>query len=389
MEKNTRSVAIQNTVEEMFTLSEVEGPLSRSRFSMRILRLNNKNLKKLAEITKESLEKGNLTVIPTGTVYVLAVNANSSNAVKKIFSFKGRQFGKGVSVLLNSVEDIKKYAAYNDSQKKIIETLLPGPFTVVLKSKGKTAPEIEPEDKTIGICVIEKPFVKELTRIISFPVTATSANVSGKGPHYSISSFLKTLSQKKKKMIDLIIDGGRLPKVPTTTIARLVEDNIEILREGIFKPTFLAKQKAPKPKDTKRIARKIYELYFKDSLKEKSVLAILKGEMGVGKTVFAQGIGELFGEHFSSPTFVLMDEYKIDKPPLKNIYHVDLYRIENKEEILCLKLEKLLTRGNLILIEWGEKLATFQDLKRKGGSFFLVRIDEGKQEEREIEIYRL
>ena len=225
--------------------------------------------------------------------------------------------------------------------------------------------------------------------MISFPVTSTSANISGKGPHYSIASFLKTLSQKKKDMIDLVIDAGKLPKVPTTTVVRLVEDNIEVLRKGIFSLDFLTEYKALKPEDTKRIAREIYELYFKGHLKKKPVLAILKGELGVGKTVFAQGIGEFFGEHFSSPTFVLMDEYRINKPPLKNVYHVDLYRIENKEEIFSLKLEKLLIEGNLILIEWGEKLATFQDLKRKGGSFFLVQIDEGRDEERQIRLYRL
>ena len=106
-------------------------------------------------------------------------------------------------------------------------------------------------------------------------------------------------------------------------------------------------------------------------------MVILKGGLGAGKTVFAQGIGELFNLRLTSPTFVLMDEHPIniksksrklktmDTPgvcegslpvwgrDLKNIYHLDLYRIEDENELLGLELEKFLKPGNLILIEWG------------------------------------
>lgn len=357
---------------------------------MRIIRLKRGNLKEVAEITKKYLEKDCLTVIPTATVYILAVNAKSSSAVKKIFSFKGRKFGKGISVFVRNTDDIKNYAICSDKQLRIIKTLLPGPFTIVLKSKGKVALEIEAEDRTIGFCVTDYyQFINHLMGVVSFPVTCTSANISNKGPHYSVTSLLGTLSQSKKEMIDLIVDAGKLPRVPTTTVVRLVEEEIEILRKGLFNPKLLGKFKAPKPNDTRRIAQRIYRMYFKKALKTNPVMAILKGELGAGKTVFAQGIGELFGQCFVSPTFALMVEYLLKEPPLRSIYHLDLYRIENKEDLSGLHLERFLERGNLLLIEWGEKLATFQELKKKGGKFFLVEIEELENEERKIKLFQL
>jgi len=356
---------------------------------MRVVKLKKSSLKKLAREAKSSLEKGNLVVVPSDTAYGLAANANSSEAVKKIFAFKGRRFGKGVSVFLNNIQEIKKYAHLNKNQEEIIKTLLPGPFTVILRSRQKTAPEIEPGDKTIGIRVINHPFIKKLTKILKIPLTATSANISGKGPHYSTDSFLKTLSSQKKKLIDLVISQGRLPKRPTSTVIRLVKEKLEVLRKGVFNPKILRRYLTKEERETKRTARKIFSEIFKKELKDKSVVVILEGDLGTGKTVFAKGIGEVYHRQFTSPTFVLMDEYLINQEPVKKIYHLDLYRLETEKEVSQLKIERLLQKGNLILIEWGERLSVFQKLKKEDSSFFWVQIKKEKKDQRKITLYRV
>lgn len=356
---------------------------------MKTVKLKKGNFKKIIKLAKKSLESDGLVVIPSDTVYVLAANTCSPVAVGKIFAFKGRRFGKGISVFLNNLEEIEKYALPNQDQKKVVSTLLPGYFTVVLKSKHETALEIEAPDGTIGVRVVENEFVGELTKVVSFPVTATSANISGKGPHYSISSFLNTLSEKKKKMLSMVVDAGTLPRNPPSTIVRLVEDKIKILREGVLNPKLLSEHKTLSEGQTKKVAQKIYRLTFKKCLRDKAVVVILKGDLGSGKTVFAQGVGELFDKQFTSPTFVLMDEYLINRPPVKNIYHLDLYRIESEEEIRELKLEEFLKKGNLILIEWGEKLSVFQSLKKKTTAFFWLEIEEEGEKRRKLTLYQV
>ncbi|MFH1561223.1 MAG: L-threonylcarbamoyladenylate synthase [Patescibacteria group bacterium] len=355
---------------------------------MKIVKLDQKNIDQIVKLAKKAISTGQIVIIPSDTAYGMAVRADQSKAVEKIFDFKGRRFDKGISIFVNKTEDIKKYVQFDQSQKKLIETLLPGPFTLIFKSRGKTAPELEPEDGSLGIRVIDHPFVKQLTASLPFPITATSANVSSKGPHYSIKALLATLSPQKKAMIGLIVDAGQLPKRQTSTVLKLSNDNIQVLRKGSFNPKLLNQQTSKNETKTKQIAKDHYQQYFKEKLSKQSVLVILKGDLGTGKTIFAKGIGELFNQQFSSPTFVLMDEYPINQPPLNNIYHLDLYRIEDQREIEELKLGDLTKPGNLLLIEWGEKLSTFQQLKNKKTALYWLQI-ETKNQQRSLKLYRV
>ncbi len=356
---------------------------------MEIVNLKQEKLAKTARLVKNVLKKDGLVILPTDTAYGLAANAESSLAVKKILNFKGKRFGKGISIFLKNIAEVENYCSFRPDQKQLIETLLPGPFTVILKSKGKTTPEIEPEDKTVGIRIINHLFVKKLTSICPFAITATSANLSGKGPHYSVESFLKTLSAKKKVEIDLIINAGSLTKKPTSTVVRLVDDEIKVLRTGTLDLKLKGRFSTKNAKETRSKAKGIYQRFFKKELNKKSVLVILKGDLGAGKTVFAKGIGEIFNQELVSPTFTLMDEYQINQPPVKNLYHLDLYRIEEEKEIIELGIEKLLEKGNLVLIEWGEKLSILESLKKESVSFFLIQIEVKKNEERGFSFYRI
>lgn len=79
----------------------------------------------------------------------------------------------------------------------------------------------------------------------------------------------------------------------------------------------------------------------------------LEGELGAGKTTFAQGIarGLAVTSHVSSPTFTLVREYRGRVP----VYHVDLYRIEREEEVADLALEEVVGGEGVAVIEWPER----------------------------------
>ncbi|MCL2587364.1 MAG: tRNA (adenosine(37)-N6)-threonylcarbamoyltransferase complex ATPase subunit type 1 TsaE [Firmicutes bacterium] len=73
---------------------------------------------------------------------------------------------------------------------------------------------------------------------------------------------------------------------------------------------------------------------------------LLTGEMGAGKTHFVKSMYS----QATSPTFTIVNYYE------PNIYHLDLYRIEEEEEYLHLGLEEILTGDNVVFIEWAQKL---------------------------------
>ncbi|WP_260704317.1 tRNA (adenosine(37)-N6)-threonylcarbamoyltransferase complex ATPase subunit type 1 TsaE [Edaphobacter flagellatus] len=86
-------------------------------------------------------------------------------------------------------------------------------------------------------------------------------------------------------------------------------------------------------------------------------LAVLRGEVGAGKTTLVKGIAEALGaaseEDVTSPTFTLVHEYV---GPKVKLYHLDLYRLETERELAALGIEEMAAESNaLVLVEWGER----------------------------------
>ncbi|MGA3351529.1 MAG: tRNA (adenosine(37)-N6)-threonylcarbamoyltransferase complex ATPase subunit type 1 TsaE [Candidatus Sulfotelmatobacter sp.] len=112
-------------------------------------------------------------------------------------------------------------------------------------------------------------------------------------------------------------------------------------------------------------------------------LALLRGDLGAGKTTLVKGIAAAFDaaeeEDVTSPTFTLIHEYR---GPRVTLFHIDLYRIDTQRELETLGLDDLRAEpGSILLIEWGEKFARFVrerdveiSLEKEGESTRKVRI---------------
>ena len=85
-------------------------------------------------------------------------------------------------------------------------------------------------------------------------------------------------------------------------------------------------------------------------------IVVLSGEMGAGKTAFAQGVGTALGvdQPLTSPTFTLVNSYDCDRFTL---HHADLYRLERATELADLALAELAEFSGVVLVEWGEVAA--------------------------------
>lgn len=92
---------------------------------------------------------------------------------------------------------------------------------------------------------------------------------------------------------------------------------------------------------------------FASNLKRGDVI-VLTGELGSGKTKFTEGVLKYFGleDEISSPTFTIVNEYIKDDV---NIYHFDVYRLEDEDEFFAIGGEEYFEKG-ICLIEWGEMI---------------------------------
>ena len=94
-----------------------------------------------------------------------------------------------------------------------------------------------------------------------------------------------------------------------------------------------------------------------------SVLLVLTGTLGAGKTTLVKGIAEALGaadpNEVTSPTFTLIHEYEGEwNGKAVSLYHLDLYRLETERQVEQLGLDELLEEDAIVLVEWGEKFAS-------------------------------
>ncbi len=124
--------------------------------------------------------------------------------------------------------------------------------------------------------------------------------------------------------------------------------------------------------ETKQVAGKIIEKY----LDKKTTVIFLSGELGAGKTVFVKGLARKLGiqKQVESPTFIFVREYPSEIP----LYHFDLYRINNTDELDELGFFDYFGKNGIIAIEWAEKA---EDLIKPD---IKVQIKKVSKNEREI-----
>lgn len=87
----------------------------------------------------------------------------------------------------------------------------------------------------------------------------------------------------------------------------------------------------------------------------------LSGDLGAGKTTFTQIMAERLGieENLTSPTFVIMKKYQTTDDCFKQLVHIDAYRLSSPEELRVLGFtSEILNKGNIVIVEWGEKVET-------------------------------
>lgn len=85
-------------------------------------------------------------------------------------------------------------------------------------------------------------------------------------------------------------------------------------------------------------------------------LILLEGDLGLGKTVLARGIAAGLGipeRDVTSPSFTLIQHYKGGRLPL---HHVDLYRLDDEEDVESIGLDELFMGEGVTVVEWGERL---------------------------------
>ena len=186
---------------------------------------NTEELKVICNLIKN----GELVIFPTETVYGIGANALDKDAVSKIFVAKGRPADNPLIVHIADKRDIEKYVReITPVEQKLIDTFMPGPFTLILPKKDIIPDIVSGGLDTIGIRMPSNVIARGIISFSGVPVAAPSANVSGRPSGTSIEDIRKELEGK----VSAIIDGGETEIGLESTVVKVIHEIPVILRPG-------------------------------------------------------------------------------------------------------------------------------------------------------------
>ena len=162
----------------------------------------------------ESLARGAVISYPTDTVYGIGCDIFSKSGIERIYQLKDRSRKKPLSFICSDLKDISRYAQVPDTAYRIMRKHLPGPYTFILEATKEVPRIMMSKRRTVGIRVPDNPICLALVRELMHPIITTSANVSDMSPICDP----REIDQQLGKVLDLVIDGGALPNVPSTVI---------------------------------------------------------------------------------------------------------------------------------------------------------------------------
>lgn len=183
----------------------------------------------LIEDAAQVIRAGGLVVFPTETVYGLGGDATNRSAAKKIYEAKGRPSDNPLIIHVASPAMAEQYAYTNEIYYRLAEKFMPGPLTVILKSKETIPKDTRGGLDTVAVRCPSNPVARELIRRAGVPIAAPSANLSG-SPSPTNAEHVKDDMDGR---VDVIIDGGDSDFGLESTIVKINDDaSLTLLRPG-------------------------------------------------------------------------------------------------------------------------------------------------------------
>lgn len=182
--------------------------------------------RKTLEAASKVLIAGGLVVAPTETRYGLLTRGDSREALERLFSAKGRPQSMPTAIFARNLDEIERFGEMTEISRRLTERFLPGPLTLVVRAAGTWEPQVVMNER-IGIRWSPGEVISGLLAMTDFPLTATSANLSGTPDAETVQEIATAFGEA----VNLYLDGGPLKGI-TSTVVECSGERPVILREG-------------------------------------------------------------------------------------------------------------------------------------------------------------
>jgi len=175
------------------------------------------------------IRAGAVVAIPTDTLYGLAANPFSEEAVLRVFAAKGRPADRPLPLVAADVDQIEAHLGRLPPRAAALAARLwPGPLTLVIAAQARLAPQVKAGTGSVGVRVPAAAVARAVSLAVGHPITATSANISDEPGTADPAVVEASLGDR----IDLLIDGGTTPGGPASTIVYMTVNPPALVRAG-------------------------------------------------------------------------------------------------------------------------------------------------------------
>ncbi|MEW5796483.1 MAG: L-threonylcarbamoyladenylate synthase [Candidatus Zixiibacteriota bacterium] len=177
---------------------------------------------------RELLLRGKVVVAPTETRYGLLTRADEQRFVDQLYRLKGRDQTKATAILVRNLAEAEDLGELSPQAKLLARHFLPGPLTLVVRArKDWSAPRVV--EGKIGLRWSSSPVIQGLLDRTEWPLTATSANVSGQADAEVVEEIVSIFGNR----VGAYLDAGPLTG-RTSTVVDCSTQRAQLLREGVI-----------------------------------------------------------------------------------------------------------------------------------------------------------
>ncbi|MBI5188056.1 MAG: threonylcarbamoyl-AMP synthase [Nitrospirae bacterium] len=203
---------------------------------MIVIRISETDIRQALQKAVDILNYGGIIVYPTETFYGLGAKFDMEDSLKRLYELKKRPKEKAMPLIIGNKGLLPIVtASVNRTAMSLMDRFWPGPLTLILPAKENLSEYITAGTGKVAVRIPGESFALQLARAAEFPITSTSANISGIPPAQDAETVIRYFGDK----IDLIIDGDPTSGGLPSTIVDVTEDEIKILREGVIKKELL------------------------------------------------------------------------------------------------------------------------------------------------------
>lgn len=209
-----------------------------------IIKITADNSKEVLSKASKVIRAGGLVVFPTETVYGLGADVFNEEALGKIFSAKGRPGDNPLIVHIGGQGQLKLLTDFvSPIQQKIIDNFWPGPLTIIFPKKNTISNIVSGGRQSIAIRMPSLPLSRALIEESGVPIAAPSANISGRPSSTTGGDAYADLLGR----VNMIIDAGQSNIGVESTVIRVTDESVSILRPGAVTKEMLEKVVYPLP----------------------------------------------------------------------------------------------------------------------------------------------